>query len=117
VLEDCVMHRILITGRNRSVPRDAFAATALPEVYITRLVMADAELEIPCAAYLRRTTFRRDAGVRAGRHPAHPCMSTHRSSAPGVQPKPPAWRGALPCVAMMLAASCAVVGVLTVALL
>ena len=85
--------RILITGRNSAVPRHAFA---------------------PLAEDI--TPFRRDAGVRGGRNPSHPC-SAHMSPAPSVQPKPPAWRGVLSCAAMMLAASCVVVGVLTVALL
>jgi len=110
------MRRILITGRNHAVPRNAFAPLAGPEIHVTRVMMADTELEIPCRSYLRTIRFRHDAGVRGGRNPSHPC-SLHMSPAPGIQPKPPAWRGVLSCVAMMLAASCVVVGVLTVALL
>lgn len=111
------MHRILITGRNRSVPRDAFAAVTPPQVHRTRMFIAGDEIEIPCRSYLRATQFRQAAGVRGGRHPSHPCMFTRRIPAPSVQPHPSTWRGGLSIVAMMLAASCVVVGVLTVALL
>jgi len=85
--------RILITGRNSAVPRHAFA---------------------PLAEDI--TPFRHEAGVRAGRHPVHPC-SAHMSPAPSVQPKPPAWRGAFRDVAPLLAVSGALFGALTVTLL
>lgn len=49
-----MIDRILITGRNRDLPRDAFARTQ-PHLCVTRIYMAGHEQQIPSAAFLLST--------------------------------------------------------------
>lgn len=72
-----MINRILITGRNRDLPRDAFARTQ-PRLCVTRIYMAGHEQQIPSAAFLLST--KRHSGAvpgSSGRGALH-LVQTHK---------------------------------------
>lgn len=115
-----MINRILITGRNRDLPRDAFARTQ-PRLCITRVYMAGQEQQIPSAAYML-STIRHSGAVpgSSGRGALH-LVQTHNlcQRAPS-RPHPTRLGAHLRSAAdlgLMFVAGCLAVSIMTLVLI
>ena len=57
------MNRIILTGRNRDLPRNAFSAAMNGNAHVTLIHMGGRSHQIPSQEYLSETTFRHEAGI------------------------------------------------------
>ena len=115
-----MIDRILITGRNRDLPRNAFARTQ-PRLCVTRIYMAGHEQQIPSAAYML-STIRHSGAVpgSSGRGALH-LVQTHKHCRRAPSRPHPYRLGVHLRVAadigMMLIAGCLTVAMMTLVLI